>query len=90
MNRFEGQVAVITGGSSGFGHRGIRTGGVPIITGRDEASLKRADATSGSGDGPLTPVRDRSQADARSLRTLVDGFSSHPLGRPVAGHAVLP
>jgi hypothetical protein len=49
MNRFEGQVAVTTGGSSGFGRRDIRTGGVFIITGRDEASLKRADTTSGSG-----------------------------------------
>jgi NAD(P)-dependent dehydrogenase (short-subunit alcohol dehydrogenase family) len=47
MNRFEGKVAVVTGGNSGIG-LGVakafaREGASIVITGRDEASLKSAE-----------------------------------------------
>jgi len=47
MNRFEGKVAVVTGGNSGIG-LGVakafaREGASVVITGRDEASLKSAE-----------------------------------------------
>ena len=47
MNRFEGKVAVVTGGNSGIG-LGVakafaREGASVVVTGRDEASLKSAE-----------------------------------------------
>ena len=47
MNRFEGKVAVVTGGNSGIGlgvaRAFAREGASVVITGRDEASLKSAE-----------------------------------------------
>jgi NAD(P)-dependent dehydrogenase (short-subunit alcohol dehydrogenase family) len=47
MKRFDGKVAVITGGNSGIGLAAAkafaREGASVVITGRDEASLKRAE-----------------------------------------------
>jgi NAD(P)-dependent dehydrogenase (short-subunit alcohol dehydrogenase family) len=53
MKRFEGKVAVITGGNSGIGlgtaRAFAREGAQVAITGRDEASLKSAERELGSG-----------------------------------------
>lgn len=53
MKRFEGKVAVVTGGNSGMGlstaKAFAREGAQVAITGRDEASLKRAEQEIGGG-----------------------------------------
>lgn len=67
MKRFEGKVAVITGGNSGIGlataKAFAREGASVVITGRDEASLKRADREIGGGVTAL-------QADVSRLREI--------------------
>jgi NAD(P)-dependent dehydrogenase (short-subunit alcohol dehydrogenase family) len=58
MQRFEGKVAVVTGGNSGIGLAAAkafaREGASVVITGRDEASLKRAEREI---EGRLTALR---------------------------------
>jgi NAD(P)-dependent dehydrogenase (short-subunit alcohol dehydrogenase family) len=53
MKRFEGKVAVVTGGNSGIGlataKAFAREGASVVITGRDEASLKAAEREIGGG-----------------------------------------
>lgn len=53
MGRFEGKVAVVTGGNSGIGLAAARAfgreGAAVVITGRDEASLKAAERDIGGG-----------------------------------------
>ena len=53
MKRFEGKVAVVTGGNSGIGLAAAkafaREGASVAITGRDEASLKKAEREIGGG-----------------------------------------
>ena len=53
MNRFEGKVAVVTGGNSGIGLAAARAfareGASVVITGRDEPSLKTAEREIGNG-----------------------------------------
>ncbi len=53
MNRFQGKVAVVTGGNSGIGlataKAFAREGASVVITGRDEASLKSAERELGPG-----------------------------------------
>ncbi len=53
MKRFEGKVAVVTGGNSGMGlstaKAFAREGALVAITGRDEASLKKAEQEIGNG-----------------------------------------
>jgi NAD(P)-dependent dehydrogenase (short-subunit alcohol dehydrogenase family) len=53
MKRFEGKVAVVTGGNSGMGlataKAFAREGALVAVTGRDEASLKKAEQEIGAG-----------------------------------------
>ena len=53
MKRFDGKVAVVTGGNSGIGlataKAFAREGASVVITGRDEASLKKAEREIGDG-----------------------------------------
>ena len=53
MKRFEGKVAVVTGGNSGIGlataEAFAREGALVAVTGRDEASLKAAEREIGNG-----------------------------------------
>ena len=53
MKRFEGKVAVVTGGNSGIGlataKAFAREGASVVVTGRDEASLKAAEKEIGAG-----------------------------------------
>jgi NAD(P)-dependent dehydrogenase (short-subunit alcohol dehydrogenase family) len=53
MKRFEGKVAVVTGGNSGMGLAAAkafaREGALVAITGRDEASLRKAEQEIGNG-----------------------------------------
>jgi NAD(P)-dependent dehydrogenase (short-subunit alcohol dehydrogenase family) len=53
MKRFEGKVAVVTGGNSGIGLAAAKAfaqeGASVVITGRDEASLKAAEREIGAG-----------------------------------------
>jgi NAD(P)-dependent dehydrogenase (short-subunit alcohol dehydrogenase family) len=53
MKRFDGKVAVVTGGNSGIGlataRAFAREGAKVVITGRDEASLKKAEGEIGAG-----------------------------------------
>ena len=53
MKRFEGKVAVVTGGNSGMGlstaRAFAREGAQVAVTGRDEASLKKAEQEIGNG-----------------------------------------
>jgi len=70
MKRFEGKVAVVTGGNSGIGlataKAFAREGASVVITGRDEASLRKAEKEIGGG---TLAVR----ADASKLSDL-DGL----------------
>lgn len=63
MKRFEGKVAVVTGGNSGIGLAAARAfareGARVAITGRDEASLKAAERD--LGDGALAVRADSSR-----------------------------
>ena len=63
MKRFDGKVAVVTGGNSGIGlataRAFAREGASVVITGRDEASLKKAERE--IGDGTLVLRADVSQ-----------------------------
>src|SRR5262245_12244357 len=67
MKRFDGKVAVVTGGSSGIGlataRAFAREGASVVITGRDEASLKKAEREIGAGTLAL-------RADASQLAEL--------------------
>src|SRR5687767_6932144 len=67
MKRYEGKVAVVTGGNSGIGlataKAFAREGAAVVISGRDEKTLRAAEAEIGGG---ATAVR----ADASKLADL--------------------
>jgi NAD(P)-dependent dehydrogenase (short-subunit alcohol dehydrogenase family) len=84
MQRFEGKVAVITGGNSGIGLAAskafAREGASVVITGRDEASLKRAEreiegrVTALRADVSRLPEIDRAMSTIRERFTRIDAL----------------
>ena len=86
MKRFEGKVAVVTGGNSGIGlataKAFAREGASVVITGRDEATLKSAAKEVGPG---TLAVR----ADAAKMADL-DAFTAQVKARSRAPVAETP
>jgi NAD(P)-dependent dehydrogenase (short-subunit alcohol dehydrogenase family) len=84
MQRFEGKVAVITGGNSGIGLAAskafAREGASVVITGRDEASLKRAEreiegrVMALRADVSRLPEIDRAMSTIRERFTRIDAL----------------
>jgi NAD(P)-dependent dehydrogenase (short-subunit alcohol dehydrogenase family) len=84
MQRFEGKVAMITGGNSGIGLAAAkafaREGASVVITGRDEASLKRAEreiggrATALQADVSRLPEIDRAMSTIRERFKRIDAL----------------
>jgi NAD(P)-dependent dehydrogenase (short-subunit alcohol dehydrogenase family) len=78
MKRFEGKVAVITGGNSGIGlataKAFAREGASVVITGRDEASLKRAEREIGGSVMALQADVSRLPDIDRAMGAIGQGF----------------
>jgi NAD(P)-dependent dehydrogenase (short-subunit alcohol dehydrogenase family) len=84
MQRFEGKVAMITGGNGGIGLAAAkafaREGASVVITGRDEASLKRAEreiggrATALQADVSRLPEIDRAMSTIRERFKRIDAL----------------
>ena len=84
MGRFDGKVAVVTGGNSGIGlataKAFAREGASVVVTGRDEASLKAAEKEIGGGalalkaDAARLPELDRAMAAVRERFGKIDAL----------------
>jgi NAD(P)-dependent dehydrogenase (short-subunit alcohol dehydrogenase family) len=92
MKRFEGKVALVTGGNSGIGlataRAFAREGASVVITGRDEASLKSAERELGGGamalraDVSRLPEIDAAMARIRERFDRIDAlFVNAGIGR---------
>src|SRR5437868_263100 len=92
MKRFEGKVAVVTGGNSGIGlataKAFARDGASVVVTGRDEASLKSAEREIGNGalalkaDVSRLPEIDAAMAKIRERFKRIDAlFVNAGVGR---------